>query len=152
MVEHRLWLVFFGPGEPPIRWWQWFFDPGYQHVSSLSYFADAARWVYYDPGFDVTAIELWKNEDVGQRLGQLLHDSTAILRIPSGRARRMTPASFYCVGAMKALLGVRSRALSPKALMRDLLRQGAELVEMDYGKPIQSSETAKTEEGAWDPE
>jgi hypothetical protein len=46
-------------------------------------------------------------------------------------SRSTTPFGWWCTGAMKALLGVKCRALSPRALRDHLLRDGAEVVHIE---------------------
>jgi hypothetical protein len=54
-----------------------------------------------------------------------------VLRVASRRDRLNAPAFGFCGGSMKALLGIRSWALTPRGLYRELLRRGAETVHME---------------------
>lgn len=130
----RLWLVFFGPGVGTPRWWDIFLDPGFRHVSAASYYPDVERWIYYDPGFEGTLIEVWRKDEFGARLGILLARSTIVLRVPSRWGRRMASRSWWCVGAIKSLLGVRTAAFTPKQFANFLLNSGAEVVDVDVPK------------------
>lgn len=123
----RQWLVFFCAGEQP-AWWARFLPEGYRHVAACAWFDDAERWVYYNPARIGTDIRLYRDEDFGPRLTQLLASSVLVLRVRSIRQRRSTPFGWWCTGAVKALLGVRCGALSPRSLARHLLRNGAEIV------------------------
>jgi hypothetical protein len=137
----RLWLVFFGEAEGA-PWWSWFCAPGYRHVSACAWFADQERWVYVNPTRRGTVILLYREDEFGGRMTQLVNSSSYILRVRSSLARSATPFGWWCTGAIKALLGVRSRALSPRGLRDHLLRHGAEVVEMPgadrstHGEPI----------------
>src|SRR5581483_3821694 len=124
----RLWLVFFGEacGRP---WWARALRPGFRHVSAAAWFDRAERWIYFDPLSSGLHIEIDTHAGFGSRFAQLWRDSAAILRVRAVPRQGRLPPAFFCVGAMKALLGTRSRALSPRGLYRDLLREGAELVE-----------------------
>lgn len=124
----RLWLVFFGDGHLA-PWWAWLLRPGFRHISAASWFADQERWVHINPCRTGTVIEVLRADEFGPRFQQLMTDSAAVLRVPARAERHATPRSFHCTGAMKALLGIRSRALSPHGLYRDLLRNGAEIVQ-----------------------
>lgn len=124
----RLWLVCFEPGNG--AWWQRYLKPGFGHVSAAAYFADAERWVHFNPTLRGTVIEVWEPPRFERRLQQLMRDSTAILRVPSKFDRRCAPLSPWCVGALKGLLGYPSRALTPFGLYRALIAAGAEIVDV----------------------
>lgn len=132
VVIDRLWLVFFSDakGAP---WWTWFLPKGYSHVTACAWFADQERWVYFNPTRRGTVILLYREDEFGGRFTQLLNDSSCVLRVRSTLRRRTTPFGWWCTGSIKALLGVRSRALSPFQLSRHLLRHGAEAVDMPAG-------------------
>lgn len=132
VVIDRLWLVFFGDadGEP---WWSRFLAPGYRHVVACAWFADQQRWVYFNPTRRGTVILLYREDEFAGRFDQLLAASSMVLRVRSSMSRSATPFGWWCTGSIKALLGVRSRALSPRSLARHLLRHGAEVVQMPSG-------------------
>jgi hypothetical protein len=125
----RLWLVFFddGTGRP---WWSWFLRPGFRHVCAAAWYADERRWVYFNPSRRGLVIEILDEEEFGPRFELLLSSCTAALRFASRFERQHAPALWHCVGAIKALLGVRSCALAPHGLYRDLVAKGAEIIEV----------------------
>jgi hypothetical protein len=125
--RRRLWLIAFSEGTGR-QWWKPLLKPGYRHVCAASYFADMERWLYIDPTYRGLEIEMWKPEDFGARLEQMARDSTLILRVPSATDRNMPPLSWFCVGAVKALLGLPTVAVTPWQLSRQLLGMGAETV------------------------
>jgi hypothetical protein len=139
----RLWLVFFGEAEGA-PWWSRLCAPGYRHVAAAAWFADQERWVYFNPTRRGTVILLYREDEFGGRFTQLMNDSSCVLRVRSTLARGATPFGWWCTGAIKALLGLRSRALSPRQLRDHLLRHGAEVVEMPgtsrsiHGEPVQA--------------
>ena len=124
----RTWLVFFGAPKGQY-WWARFLRPGFRHVSAAAWFDLEQRWVYYNPARPGTTILIFTADEWGRVFGPPLEESTACVRIRGAYDRTSTPATWYCVGAMKALLGLRSSALSPHALYLDLLRRGGEAVE-----------------------
>jgi hypothetical protein len=127
----RLWLVFFGSGHLA-PWWSWLLRPGFRHVCAASWFADQERWVFVNPCRTGTVIEVMRSDEFGPRFSQLMTDSAAILRMPARAARRATPRSFHCIGAMKALLGTKSWAITPYGFYRFLISAGAKVVEVDH--------------------
>jgi hypothetical protein len=58
----------------------------------------------------------------------LMATNSHVLRFAARRERRRTAPIFYCTGAMKALLGIDSPAVTPHGLYQDLLLCGAECV------------------------
>lgn len=143
IVIDRLWLVFFGEAEGS-PWWSRFLPAGYRHVAAAAWFAEQERWVYYDPTRRGTVILVYRDEEFGGRLQRLIDDSALILRVRASQSRASTPFGWWCTGAVKALLGVKARALSPKSLANHLLRHGAEVVVMPgpsrsiHGEPVQA--------------
>lgn len=140
----RMWLVFFGEGTEP-AWWARFFAPGYRHVRAAAYFGEAGRWVLFDPTRRGTVVEVLTESEFEPWLARWLGSSVLVLRVTSRFDRGSTPATWHCVGAIKALLGVRSRALSPRGLAAYLLAHGAEVVapvEPALVQPVQHAEPA----------
>lgn len=123
----RLWLVLFCEPRDP-AWWARIFRPGFRHVYAVSWYADQERWVEFNPSRYGTVIRIWNNEQFPGVLAQMLEETTVVLRVASRRDRMHTAPFAYCVAAMKALLGVRSWALTPHGLYRDLIARGAETV------------------------
>lgn len=128
----RLWLVFFGEAEGA-PWWSCLLAPGYRHVAACAWFDDQQRWVYFNPTRRGTVILLYREEEFGGRLTQLMNTSSCVLRVVARQSRSSTPFGWWCTGSIKALLGVRSRALVPKSLCDDLVRLGATRVGMPAG-------------------
>ncbi len=125
----RLWLIFFSSADP-LSWWSRLMPKGFGHVCAAGWFADTQRWVHVNPTWRGLVVEVMTAEAFDTRFRQLIARSAAVLRMPSSHARNGMPATFYCVGAIKALLGINSRALLPRGLYRDLRARGAEIVEV----------------------
>jgi hypothetical protein len=123
----RLWLIFFGEAGAG-WWWTWFFRRGFRHVCAASWYAGAERWVYFNPVARGTVVEVMTDAEFGPRFQQLIRDSSAILRMRTVHERSNPPAAFFCVGAIKGLLGIKACALGPWGLYRHLLARGAEIV------------------------
>lgn len=127
MVNGRLWLVFFGD-TPRRAWWANALRPGFRHVWAASWYADQARWVYFNPAIDGTTIMLFTADEWPVKLASLLEHSSVALRMASRRDRLRTSTLPWCVGAIKALLGIHVFALTPYRLHLALLACGAEIV------------------------
>lgn len=120
----RLWLVFFTEAEGA-PWWSRFLAPGFRHVVAAAWFDDQQRWVLIDPTRRGTVVLIYRQDQFGGRFQQLMESSSVVLRVSSTLSRSATPFGWWCTGAIKALLGIRCRALSPRGLCRHLLRNGA---------------------------
>lgn len=108
------------------RWWDHLSPPGFYHVVAFAYCAHAERWVIYDVTRDRTLIRTYTPAAFMLWLAGLPRGRTIVLF--DGVDREARPAhrlGFWCATAVAHLVGVRSRALRPIALYRDLLAQGA---------------------------
>jgi hypothetical protein len=114
-------VIFSAEADSP-AWWARFLRPGFRHVYAVSYFADQERWVCVDPARNRLMVELFTAEQAPRVLARMMETAGAVLRVASRRDRLNAPAFGFCGGAMKALLGIRSWALTPRGLYRDLLR------------------------------
>lgn len=124
--------MFFGPAPP--GWWSRLLHPRFQHVCAAGCDAETQCWVFYDPERTGTQIEVvpYENEALADaRLGAWAQACDPhVLRVTARSERSLCPPAFGCVGAIKALLGVRCWAAFPRGLYRYLLAHGAEVVEV----------------------
>lgn len=142
----RRWLVMFAEPRSP-AWWARVLRPGFRHCYAVAWYADQECWVEFNPTRVGTVIRLWKKEDFPARLTVMLAESTVVLRVIARADRGNAPAIAFCVGQMKALLGIRSWALTPFGLYRDLRKRGAEVVTVDEPQSAASA-TPQTERQA----
>jgi hypothetical protein len=143
VVIDRLWLVFFSEADGA-PWWSRLTAPGYRHVAACAWFADQERWVYFNPTRRGTVILLYRDDEFGGRFQQLMDSSSCVLRVVATQSRASTPFGWWCTGAIKALLGIRCRALSVRGLRDHLLRHGAEVVHMPGSEPEHHGEPLPT--------
>ncbi len=121
--------------EPPgSYWWSKFFKPGFKHICCASWYADRRHWIYFDPARPGTSIRLMTEDEWSGPFGVLLQ-SSKVVRFKGRYDRKFSPATWYCVGAVKSLLGIHSLALTPYQLYRDLLRQGGEEASLCVEEP-----------------
>lgn len=123
----RLWLIFFGDTQRR-AWWANVLRPGFRHIVAVSWYAAEERWVYFDPALTGTSIRIFTAEQGPAMIDALLAQSSAVLRVATRRDRGNAPLFAFCVGQIKALLGLRSWAFTPHGLYRDLRARGAEPV------------------------
>lgn len=128
---NRLWLVFFTGKVETRAWWLRLLRPGFRHVSVGAWFQGAQRWVFINPTLRGTSVEVLDERSVDGRFGQLIRDSSLVLRVASRTGEGAVSGGPWCVGTVKRILGLRCRALSPYGLAKHLLANGAEKVEID---------------------
>lgn len=136
------WIVCFDDGEGG-RWWDVFTSRGYRHILAFGYDAGAERWVVVDPSRHFMGISIYHPDapEIGWFFGMALEHWNCV-RFRAACERGLAPFCFGCVGAIKALLGVRCWAQRPKAFYRWLLANGGERVTWEsYGGKPESSAT-----------
>lgn len=128
----RLWQVFFSDPQAP-GFWRWFTRPGFRHVAAAAYYADQDRWVFVQPARYRLEVMVLRPEEATAILGELLDRATVVLQVEGREDRRFMPAVFGCVGALQALLGISTCALSPYGLYKTLKRAGAKPIKNPCG-------------------
>jgi len=114
------------------RWVRWLACGRYKHVSAFGYIRDLDAWIFFDWRYstvDITAAH-------GTEATRLLNFYTAdadLLGMAPRKVSRGLRVGFWCVPAIRQLVGIRGSALRPDALWRDCLRQGAEIVHESAG-------------------
>lgn len=143
-------LVSAGASGQPARWvlafqrstespWVRLFACGrYKHVSAFGYIAEVDHWVFFDwrfPGIDVIVA---RGDGATQLMHHYTRDADLLGMVP---LKRSTGArfGFWCVPAIKHLLGISGGALRPDALFRDCVRQGAEILSYENARPADLS-------------
>lgn len=116
-------VAFYGSGR---HWWSPLTRPGFRHVLAFAYAAHAQCWLIYDVGRYRTLIRALDSTAFTHWIAGLPTERKIVLfegdGLPAPPAWRV---GFWCTTAVAHLVGVRSRALRPEALYRDLLAQGA---------------------------
>jgi hypothetical protein len=121
------WLLVF---ETKCDWrWRRLIPGKFKHVFAVGYVAAIETWIVYSVERDGTKVGAFRpGADFNSWLGSVIPHA-GVLRIKTQHAaRRMPWFSFWCVPAVKHLLGLRSGALWPDQLWRYCLANGAEIV------------------------
>lgn len=103
--------------------WNVVFERGrtpWGHVLAFAF--DGLTWLVVDPHIGWTEVYSVPADEIERWIADL--GEVSILRL-EGRRRAPLLPGFFCVGTIKRLIGLRSGALSPEGLRRDLLRAGA---------------------------
>lgn len=124
--EVLVWNVAFLSG-PRTSWWDWLTPADYRHCAAYGWCQD--RWITYDAADIRSRIMVMTDEQFDLWLYALRQRATLVIQVPTGdMAPLRARLGLWCVTALKHLTGSRSSALRPKALSRDLVRQGGKVV------------------------
>lgn len=98
----------------------------YKHVRAYAYLPGMKAWLFYDVHLGGTTLAVVPDGDVALAvIGEWMLDAD-LVRIRHGNSIGFPLPGFWCVPAMKHLIGSRSCALRPSALYRWCLRHGGE--------------------------
>lgn len=100
---------------------------GLGHVFAFGFDGAAGMWVVFDPLRHRTEIALISPVYFDWWLVEAIQGYEVYRIAAQDRAMVLFPG-LWCVGAVKRLVGIRSGALSPAGLRRDLIRAGAQRV------------------------
>lgn len=128
--EPLSWLVLFQT-RTGYRWLDRLVLGRFKHVMAMGWVEATRTWLFYEVSFARTRVMVLP-EDVGTELvaQKIVADPGAVvLRVPvnldgCGIGRM----GFWCVPAVKHLLGMRSGALRPDRLWRDCIASAGEIV------------------------
>ena len=118
------WYAAFFDGERPHWWWR-LCRPGFRHVAAFGYCAEQGVWLLYDVTLKQTMIHALSSEQMDAWVDNLPAARRIVHFTPDAPEPPSVRLGFWCTPAVAHLVGVRSRALRPQALYRDLVAQGA---------------------------
>lgn len=123
----RWFVMFNGPAELRHRV-DIFTEPGFRHCMAFAYDAAGERWLIYDVTRIGTAVLALDRDTFDAWLTGQLASGSRVLQVDlpeTVRTRNWLQTGMWCVTAVIHLVGARSGAWRPKALWRDLKRDGA---------------------------
>jgi len=127
-VEPTLWNVVFHP-VAATAWMNRMPIGHFKHVSAFAYLAGLKGWLLYDVQLCATRIIVLPDLDESMKIIGRLTEGCDILSIErrdgGSTGGRL---GFWCVPAVKHLIGLRSGALRPDRLYDDLLLNGARVI------------------------
>lgn len=131
LIEPDVWTLAFHRTSP----WFWvrlLAIGRYKHVSAFAWVQPYGMWVWYDITLFGTKIILLP--DSQQALAWLTAQTADadLVKVSTGKSRMPLLAPFYCVSAVKHLVGIPGGALLPTTLFDDCLRHGGKLI---HGRP-----------------
>jgi hypothetical protein len=132
-------LVNAGAGGQPARWVlafrrttesrlvRWLACGRFKHVSAFGYVAEVDHWVFLDWRLAALDVIVARGTAAEHYLNHYTRDADLLGMQPrqTGRGFRF---GFWCVPAIRHLIGIKGSALRPDGLWRDCIRQGAEIL------------------------
>ena len=118
------WIVFHDRLTLQRKWYYLFLRPGFYHCAVMK--AGIAGTIIMNPLHGTWVLD-WIPQDIHEVTRQLLDDPryrVLVIDRPSD-ARYTRFCWMHCVNAVKACLGIKSSAITPYQLYRDLLQMGA---------------------------
>jgi hypothetical protein len=126
-VEPEAWFIVFHPVSAT-RWLNRL-PMRFRHVSAFAYMHAAGCWLIYDVQFWGTRhILLPDNLAALDFLADFTANCDVLHMRRQGPSRLWFRVGFWCVPAIKHMLGLRSSALLPHGLYRSCLRAGAKVI------------------------
>jgi hypothetical protein len=102
--------------------------PGFQHCLAFAFEPDSGRWIVYETNRSGCAFLVLDEDQIVVWLTlQKQANKMRVLKVTTDAQKGRFPFStgMWCVLSVKHLVGSRSRALTPAALWRDLIKEGA---------------------------
>lgn len=120
------WVLVFCRHSPV--WWVDRLPGRYKHVRAYAYLPPMRAWLFYDVSLSGTAIYAAPDgKEAEAYIGRFVRDADLVSvkpRLAARRRPRLGP--FTCVSATAHLIGLRTGALRPDRLYRDVLAAGGE--------------------------
>lgn len=99
----------------------------YKHVTAFGYAAAVEGWVVYEPTIRGTSIKVIPHGESFLRVMAWTRERADLVLFETRPARHtLWRPGFYCVPAIRNLIGAPSSAVTPTGLFNDILRRGGE--------------------------
>ncbi|MFG1284864.1 hypothetical protein [Xanthobacter autotrophicus] len=115
-------------------WWVRLLASGrFRHVSAVGWSRAANCWVVVDPRLRATMVVALPDGAAAQAYFDTVwqQDRCTVVSMPGGQGGRARLLGGWCVPAAAQLVGLRSGALRPDALLKDCLRHGGRVIYED---------------------
>lgn len=132
-VEPDRWFLCFA--RTSSTWWmRWLAAGKYKHVAAFGCVRVGKEilWVFYDVNYLKTQIMIASDKDALPIMEKWAEDADVMAIRPAPMASHRFRIGFWCVPAIKHLIGLRSGALRVDPLFRDCLAQGGELIDESF--------------------
>jgi len=106
-------------------WWIEALPGTYKHVRAYAFVPPLSSWLFYDVSLSGTVIYTAPDGAAAEAyIGEFTRDADLVGFRPVPGTKRLRIRPFTCVSAIAHLVGVRSGALRPDRLYRDLVAAG----------------------------
>lgn len=127
-VEPTVWFLVFET-RTDHRWVRWLARGRFKHVTAVGWVPDQRLWVFYDVSLGRTRVAVLPDcQAAWDDILRLRAAGAMLAMVPRAPRRFWLRVGFWCVPAVRHLLGVGGWAVTPSGFYRDCLRQGAEVV------------------------
>lgn len=147
--EPLSWLLVFTT-TTSMKWVERLVPGKFKHVMAAGWVEASKVWIFYDVQFRRTSVLTMPEKEGLDYFGRIVarDPDHGILRVFAGNGTpAMARLGFWCVPAIKHLVGARSGALRPDRLWHDCLASGAETVH-GFAEPKAVSAVAARDRGA----
>ena len=128
-IEPNEWFIVFHP-KARTRWISWLACGKFKHVSAFAYCPGFRVWLIYDAQWSGMRLFLVSAAAAKAMLGKYTACCAIVKFTPWRHPMPLTSRlAYYCVPAIKHLLGVRCASWRPDGLYVHLLRNGGQLID-----------------------
>lgn len=129
-LEPELWLILFH--RKASTWWiNWLVPGQFKHVTAVGHVGEAGVWLVYSVELRRTRMHVIRDGDqfIAWLAAAIDDGEVLVYQPPADDGKGWRPRfGFWCVTAVKHLLGIGGGALRPDALWRLLLANGAKII------------------------
>lgn len=128
-IEPTEWFVVFHP-KSSNRILSWLAAGRFKHVSAVGYLPGFRAWLVCEAAWGGLHVRLYGHDAMCRMFAEYSRDCAVVKIARKTMAMRLSSRiGFYCVPAVKHLIGLRCGALRPDALLRCCLRNGGTLID-----------------------
>ncbi len=101
----------------------------FKHVRAFGLVPSIHTWIFFDPALDRTALHVARGDPARMLISVWMADAAVVYMPVLPRTKlRLRLGGGWCVPQIKHLIGLKSGALRPDALLQDCLRFGGKIV------------------------
>jgi hypothetical protein len=139
----ELWNVCFS-GVKRNRWLDRFLKPGFRHVFLVGFVTEFGHWLLYEVLFHYSVVAIVSGDYAAGLLTIAMREGDVLTVRPEFHVKRrwQHALGFWCVPAIRHVLGLRCVAITPFGLHRYLLARGAVSLKAEaHEQSVQSAES-----------
>lgn len=124
------WLVCFRRTSP-LPWVQRLVPGDFKHVQAFGAIPGSDLWVFFQPGLNSVEVRVVPDAAAAGFIAAMIEDAVVVEVVAPVAAppRPWWKPMLFCTGMVAGLVGCRSGALRPDRFLRDLLAEGATIID-----------------------